>query len=216
MKEKVNEKAPPRQARRQRGTKPGQQRRIRTQQKDCAQQQAKRKSEGTRRRPHSTDDVYRKAKFKSVGTAARVQCKRETSRIRRAIAADRSANDIAKQVTMTRGRERKVIRTREGNLRVKVTKIFCQSQMTEREARIDDHPAVLEEPKDHAVTAAMKAFIMKVDTAQSTTQWYWRTPTRSRSNDSRRADLRNSRTRCCKLPSVDRGHPPRTINHVVA
>ena len=33
---------------------------------------------------------------------ARVQCKSEASRTRRAIAADRSANDIAKQVTMTR------------------------------------------------------------------------------------------------------------------
>ena len=33
---------------------------------------------------------------------ARVPCKKEASRIRRPIAADRSANDIAKQVTMTR------------------------------------------------------------------------------------------------------------------
>ena len=71
-------------------------------QKDCI---AKRKSEGTRTRLHSADDTYRKAKFKSVGTAARVQCKRVASRIRRAIQADRSANDIATQVTMTRERE---------------------------------------------------------------------------------------------------------------
>ena len=41
----------------------------------------------------------------SVGTAARVQCKREASRIRRAIEADRSANDIAKQVMLTRERK---------------------------------------------------------------------------------------------------------------
>ena len=33
---------------------------------------------------------------------ARVQCKKEASRTRRATAADRRANDIAKQVTMTR------------------------------------------------------------------------------------------------------------------
>ena len=61
------------------------------QQNGCAQQQAKRK-------PHSADGTYRNAKFKSVRTAARVQCKREASRIRGAIEADRSANDIAKQV----------------------------------------------------------------------------------------------------------------------
>ena len=35
---------------------------------------------------------------------------------------------------------------------MKVTTIFSQSQTTEREARIDDHRAVLEEPQDHAVT----------------------------------------------------------------
>ena len=68
------------------------------QQKDCAQQQAKRK-------PHSADGTYRNAKFKSVGTAARVQCKREASMIRGAIEADRSANDIAKQVKMPRERK---------------------------------------------------------------------------------------------------------------
>ena len=66
--------------------------------------------------------------------------------MRRAIAADRSANDIAKQVTITRKRE-KVMRTCEGKLRAKVTKNFSQ-----RNTRIDDHPAVLDEPKDHAVT----------------------------------------------------------------
>ena len=55
------------------------------------------------------------AQFKSVGTAARVQCKRErereASRIRRAVASDRRANDIAKQVTTSRD---EVIRTRDG------------------------------------------------------------------------------------------------------
>ena len=35
---------------------------------------------------------------------------------------------------------------------MKVTTILSQSQKTEREARLDDHPAVLEEPQDHAVT----------------------------------------------------------------
>ena len=35
---------------------------------------------------------------------------------------------------------------------MKVTKIFSQSQTTERETRTDDHPSVLEEPVDYAVT----------------------------------------------------------------
>ena len=75
----------------------------RIQQKDSAQQQVKRK-------PHSADDTYSKAKFKIVGIATRVQCKREASRIRRSVASDRSENDTAKQVTMTR---KKVIKARE-------------------------------------------------------------------------------------------------------
>ena len=88
---------------------------------------AKKKREGAlKRKPHSAGRLsstskegnliqqtirIAKQKFRSVGRS-RVQCKREASRIRRAITADRSANDIAKQVTMTRERE-KVIRTRE-------------------------------------------------------------------------------------------------------
>ena len=51
---------------------------------------------------HPKERLYSKIQERGV---ARVQCKREASRIRRAIAADRSANDIAKQVTMTRERE---------------------------------------------------------------------------------------------------------------
>ena len=70
-----------------------------------------------------------------------MQCKREASRIRRAIAADRSADDIAKQVTMPRERQ-KVMRTREGKERAKVKKNF-----SERNTTIDEHPAVSDEPK---------------------------------------------------------------------
>ena len=51
------------------------------------------------------------SKSKIQERGARVQCKREASRIRRAIAADRSANDVAKQMTMTR---EEVMSTREG------------------------------------------------------------------------------------------------------
>ena len=58
----------------------------------------------------------------------------------------------------------------------------------------------------------MKAFIVKADTAQSITQWYWRTPTSSRYRELLRPDLTYSRTRCCKLafPWIDL---PPTINH---
>ena len=45
-----------------------------------------------------------------------------------------------------------------------------------------------------------EAFIMKVDTVQSITQWHWRTPTSNGYKEPLRPDLRNSRTRCCKLP----------------
>ena len=75
----------------------------------------------------------------------RAMREREASKIRRAIA-DRSANDIAKQMTMTSKKE-KVMRTREGKWRAKVTKNFSQ-----RNTRIDEHHAVLDEPKDYAVT----------------------------------------------------------------
>ena len=98
LKEKVEEskKAPPRQARRQRGKARSTKTDIRIQQKDCAQQQV---------RGNLIQQNDELAKFKSVGRS-RVQCKREASRIRRATAADRSANDIAKQVTMTRERHK--------------------------------------------------------------------------------------------------------------
>ena len=85
--------------------------------KKRVRQQAKRK-EKTEFRIQQKDCT---AQFKSVGRAARVQCKREASRTRRTIAADRSVKDIAKQVTMTRERER-VMSTREGKLRVTMTK----------------------------------------------------------------------------------------------
>ena len=39
------------------------------------------------------------------------------------------------------------MRTREGNLRAEVTKNFNQ-----RNTRIDEHPAVPDDPQDHAVT----------------------------------------------------------------
>ena len=73
----------------------------RIQQKDRARQQARRK-EKTEFRIQQKDCT---AQFKSVGRAARVQCKREASRTRRAIAADRTVKDIPKQVTMRRERE---------------------------------------------------------------------------------------------------------------
>ena len=57
----------------------------------------------------------------------------------------------------------------------------------------------------------MKAFVLKVDTAQSITQWHWRTPVGSRYREPLRPDLTDSRTRCRKLPS--RGSRAPTANH---
>ena len=104
------------------------------------------------------------AKFKSVGKAARVH-----------------------------DRERRVISTREGKQRVKVTReahVAACDTLTTTDTRIADHPVVLEEPKDHAVT--------------SITQWCWRPPTNHSGNESSRPDgvkpdLANSRPRCGKL-----------------
>ena len=80
----------------------------RIQQKDDASQGKKRRrSEKEATFSRKTDQHNSKA-----WDAAHIQCKREASRIRRAVASDRIANDIAKQVTMTRRRE-KVIRTCE-------------------------------------------------------------------------------------------------------
>ena len=90
--------------------------------------------------------------------------------------------------------------TREGKQLVtmtRYTKIFSKSQTTERDTRIDTPSNV--GPTTPKQEAAMKAFIVKADTAQSTTQWYWRTPTSSRYREPLRPDLTDSRTRCCNL-----------------
>ena len=55
------------------------------------------RKEKTNPHPAETRDL---AQFKGVGRS-RVQCKREASGIRRTVTPDRSANDLAKQVTMT-------------------------------------------------------------------------------------------------------------------
>ena len=130
----------------------------RIQHEDCSQQQVKRKS-------HSADDTYRQGKriqiriqhkdeishnSKAWGRS-RVQCKREASGIRRAVAPDRSANDIANQVTMNR-KKKKVITTRR--------KVACESDeevRRQRETRIDDTPAVPNELTDHAVARGRDA-----------------------------------------------------------
>ena len=86
------------------------------------------------------------AKFKSVGKAARVH-----------------------------DRERRVISTREGKQRVKVTREAQEAKcetLTTTDTRIADHPVVLEEPKDHAET--------------SITQWGWRPMTNHSGNESSR------------------------------
>ena len=81
----------------------------RIQQKDCAQHQVKRK-EKTGIRIQQKDEISHNSKAWELQPACNAR-EREASRIRRAVAPDRRANDIAKQVTTTR---EEVIRTREG------------------------------------------------------------------------------------------------------
>ena len=76
------------------------------------------------------------------------------------------------------------------NVKFDAEVVPLQARTTERETRIDDHSAVLDEPQDHAVT--------------SITQWCWRPPTNRNGNESPRPDgvkpdLTSSRPRCCKL-----------------
>ena len=62
----------------------------------------------------------------------------------------------------------------------------------------------------------MKTFIMKADTTQSIIQWYWGTPTSSRSNDSCRPDLRNSTDGTTAKEPVVRIRDGTTANEPVA
>ena len=142
-------------------------------------------------------------------TAARVQCKREASRTRRAVASDRSANDIAKQVTMNRKRE-KVIRTRR--------KVACKSDREvrrQRDTRIDDTPAVPNEPTDHAVARGREVSLRyegghspEKHTVES--EWCWKPPTDRSDNDLSDQSLTVSRTRGCK--PHDQGARARTAS----
>ena len=56
------------------------------------------------------------ARSKEERGDARVQCKTEASRVRRAVASDRSANDIAKQVKMNRKREKSPEHVKKGSV----------------------------------------------------------------------------------------------------
>ena len=96
--------------------------------------------------------------------------------------------------------------------RVKVTTVFSQSQKTGREARIDDRPAVLKEPEEHAVTGGRDVSLHHEGghspehhtVALENTDEQQKQPTsETRSH--------RSRTRCCKLPS--RGSRAPTANH---
>ena len=80
---------------------------------------------------------------------------------------------------------------------MKVTKIFSQRQTTEREARMDDHPAVLEEPVDHAVTGGRDESL-HCDGGHSSE--YHTVPLES-TDEQQKQQPHRSRTHCCKLPS---------------
>ena len=105
-----------------------------------------------------------------------MDCKREASGIRRAVASDRSANDTAKQVTMNR----------------------------ERETWIHDTPAVPNEPTDHAA-ARGRDVSLRCEGGRSpenhtvVLEWCWKPPNGPQRQRPLRPALTVSRTRCCKL-----------------
>ena len=61
----------------------------------------------------------------------------------------------------------------------------------------------------------MKAFVIRVDTAQSITQWHGR-PTSRRSSEPLIPDFTEAEHVVVNYFPVDRGHLPRTINDEVA
>ena len=73
-----------------------------------------------------------------------------------------AVRNIVKQVMMTRKRE-KVIRTREWKWRATMAR---HTKTTERDTRIEDTPAVPDEPTDHAVARGREVSLhVKVDTS---------------------------------------------------
>ena len=96
--------------------------------------------------------------------------------------------------------------------RVKVTTIFSPSQKTEKEARIDDHLAVLEEPEEHAVTGG-RDVSLHYEGGHSPEHHTVALENTDEQQKQRTSETRShrSRTRCCKLPS--RGSRAPTANH---
>ena len=67
----------------------------------------------------------------------------------------------------------------------------------------------------------MKAFVMRADTAQSITQWYWRTLTKSRGNESLKTRKRSQISQTAdhvvvKYSDEEPEHLPRTNDQEVA
>ena len=161
-----------------------------------AQSQVKRKTLARRgvtlTRPHP-EERRDLAEFKSVGTPA-------------------NRTDREKKVVGTRqGKERATV-TREAqcgsvrNAQHMKQKISVREVRRRRETRASmtaqqcwtNQRIITPWPE-----AAMKTLTGRVDTAQSSTHWCWRSPTRRRGNESPgpdgvKPDLTNSRPRCCK------------------
>ena len=100
---------------------------------------------------------------------------------------------------------------------MKVTKIFSQSQTTEREARTDDHPAVLEEPVDHAVTGGRDESLHCEGGHSSENHTVAIGDHRRAAEATNLSDRHHrSRTRCCKttLPWFETNHGVVTYHKV--
>ena len=98
--------------------------------------------------------------------------------------------------------------------RVKVTTIFSPSQKTEKEARIDDHLAVLEEPEEHAVTGG-RDVSLHYEGGHSPEHHTVALENTDEQQKQRTSETRSHRSRhvVVNFLPVDRGHLPRTINH---
>ena len=119
------QKTPPRQTRRQRGTKPGQQRRPHSAERLC--------TATSEEETHSAERRARKAREDGIPHSA-----------------ERLISTIQRRGSLPRAmQERKVWSTREGKQRVTVT-VTVKETRRERDTRIEDTPAVLNEPTDHA------------------------------------------------------------------
>ena len=209
-------------ARRQRGTMPGQQRRPHSAERRCIARKKRGRSEeeatfsrktelgnkqkGKRRRNSAsgrkTDQQNSKAW--ELQPACNAREKRQEQ--------DAQSQPTAVWKTLrSRWRSQERERERESWAHLKGSSVssvwqwqYQRKKPEEREARIDDTPAVPNEPTDHAV-ARGRDVSLRYERGHSpenhtvVSEWCWKPPTNRSGNEPLRPVLQVSRTRCCKL-----------------